>query len=572
VANPETAVRSRESGQGDRVWGSSSPEGSEQSVRDRWHPGTRWNLEPREAATLAAILIVTAAVYLPSLRNGWVWDDWVAIVGCDRLHSWSGIAKSFIYDSWWWRDPKHLPQSVYYRPLQATWFALNWMILGNHPVLWHLEKIALELIAVVLSFRVTQLLTRSTTIALLTAALFGLLPGNTESVVWAAAIGEPLSTALELGALCYLINRKPGRPRGLIMALTLYAGAMLSHETAILFPAIIALYVFLFEAGDERSDGEARTLATTRRIGLALRVSAPFVLVAIAYMCARVYALGFNSLFGVHFNFGGTMIVRGFIAAPPHYTPAQVLMTLPMVLITYLAVLALPAMAGPTHAVPWITHLQPLPSIYAAGLVLLGAIAFVLAWRSPYRRIYMFCAAWSLLTMAPALNLNNLFYLVDDRYLYAPSFGWSLAVAVAVLQIAAIGSRARKAVGVAMAVLLVAYMASMMKTERYWHDNISFFEREVEIAPYDWGFRSNLATAMNSAGDLEGAARQLERGTALAPNDAPLRLKLAKQYKRMGRELDFEREFEKFNELSSALVERRDAEQAADQSNPAAGP
>ena len=32
-------------------------------------------------------------------------------------------------------------------------------------------------------------------------------------------------------------------------------------------------------------------------------------------------------------------------------------MTLPMVLLTYLAVLAFPAVAGPTHAVDWITRI-----------------------------------------------------------------------------------------------------------------------------------------------------------------------------------------------------------------------
>ncbi len=129
------------------------------------------------------------------------------------------------------------------------------MILGNHPAAWHLEKIVVELIAVMLCFRLAQLLTRSTAIALLTAAIFGLLPANVEAVVWASAIGEPLSAIFEMGALCCLINREPGQrwSRGLVFALVLYAGALLSHETAVLFWLIVARLRF--------SDRRAKRLA-----------------------------------------------------------------------------------------------------------------------------------------------------------------------------------------------------------------------------------------------------------------------------------------------------------------------
>ena len=44
-------------------------------------------LEPREAAMLAGILLATAVLYLPSLRNGWVYDDPLQIVDNDLLHS-----------------------------------------------------------------------------------------------------------------------------------------------------------------------------------------------------------------------------------------------------------------------------------------------------------------------------------------------------------------------------------------------------------------------------------------------------------------------------------------------------
>jgi Tetratricopeptide repeat len=507
-----------------------------------------WGLSRREAAILGAIVFTTLVAYLPSLRNGWVFDDTSQIVQSHALHSWAGIGKSFIYDSWWFLNPRALPQSAYYRPLQATWFGLNYMMFGDQPWAFHLEKIVLQLICVMLAFRVAQLLARSTTIALLTAALFALLPANTESVVWVSAIGEPLSTTLELGALCCFIGRKPGWSRGLSLALLLYAGALLSHETAILFGAIIAAYVFLFEAGDESS--------TARRIVSSVRGCAPFVLLAILYMCARVNALGLHSLFGLH-QTATAGVVMGFVESRPHHSLAQILMTLPTVLIAYLGVLAIPPMAGPTHAIQWITHPRPIMFVSWAALLTLAAAALVLVWRSSNRRIYLFCAVWSIVTIAPALNLNALWYLVDDRYLYAPSFGLSLAAAVAAIQIATAGSRAQKAVGAAVAIFIAASVVFTMNLERYWYDDVAFFQRCVEITPDDPGYRVRLAASMNKAGDVEGAMRVLERGAVLDPDDVQIHLKLAQQYQMMGRVMDFQREFQKFNELSAARVMRQ---------------
>ena len=354
--------------------------------------------------------------------------------------------------------------------------------------------------------------------------------------------------AFELGSLICLVARKPGWSRGLIGALILYACAILTHESAILFPLIIAAYLLIVER---------------QRLLAALRICAPFVAVLTSYMCARLSVLGLRYLFAVHFEATGTGYVRGFETWRPHYSLVQVLMTLPQALLTYLAVLTIPAVAGPAHDVNWITHPQPAVFIDAALLIVLAAAAFILAWRSSNRHIYMFCASWLVLTMAPALNLNSLWWLVDDRYLYAPSFGWSLAVAVAAVELAAAGSRSRKAVGAALAAILALYIVSTMTTEHYWHDDVTFFRRSVEVAPRFADYRLKLAYALNEAGDREGAAQVLERGTALDPGDAHMHLRLAQQYQMMGRELDFMREFQKFSQLSGAMAQPKSAADAS---------
>jgi Tfp pilus assembly protein PilF len=88
---------------------------------------------------------------------------------------------------------------------------------------------------------------------------------------------------------------------------------------------------------------------------------------------------------------------------------------------------------------------------------------------------------------------------------------------------------------------------------------VTFFLRCVEIGPSVPDYRLKLAASQNKAGDREAAVRTYESAISLAPDDPHMHLMLAQQYQMMDREMDFEREFAKFNELSAAQTERQNA-------------
>ena len=113
------------------------------------------------------------------------------------------------------RDPSRLPQSAYYRPLEDTWFAANALVFGTHPAAWHLAKIVLHLVAVVLCFRVGQLLTGDVATGLLTAAIFGRHPGAGRSSRVGQLDSRTALDDLRAWALIFLIGRKPGWSGGL---------------------------------------------------------------------------------------------------------------------------------------------------------------------------------------------------------------------------------------------------------------------------------------------------------------------------------------------------------------------
>ena len=242
--------------------------------------------------------------------------------------------------------------------------------------------------------------------------------------MWVSAIGEPLSTAFELGALCCLINRKPGfgLSRGLVFALILYAGALLTHETAILFGAIVAAYVFLFEASEERPAGRIVSrgphLRAVRGSCGALHGCTPERAGGqFSFRCSSDQQLWHRAR---HYR-GQSASQLGRNPDDPAGGPARI------------SCRARGSMAGRSDSSDRLDYPSSTGGVSGVGCCgphcgdNVGA-----AWRSSHRRIYLFCAVWSVIPIAPALNLNALWDLVDDRYLYAPSFGWSLAVATAV--------------------------------------------------------------------------------------------------------------------------------------------
>ncbi len=184
---------------------------------------------------LAGVLLVTLLLYLRCLGSGFVFDDNLMVVKNAYIGSWSFFRISFSHDSWWYLDPLHLPASSYYRPLQDTWLGLHFHLFGLNPAGWHATMVALHLLVVWLVFRLASHLTGDRQAALLAAALFAVLPCHAEAVVWASAIPLPLAAAFELAALLLFIGRAQAPYRNWALAMLLYAGALLTHESAVMF-------------------------------------------------------------------------------------------------------------------------------------------------------------------------------------------------------------------------------------------------------------------------------------------------------------------------------------------------
>ena len=158
-------------------------------------------------------LAITLIVYLRCVGNAFVYDDNEMIVLNRFIGDFALVWKSFVNDSWWFRNPLKLPQSAYYRPLQDVWLAANFHLFGFAPPGWHLAIVAVHLIAVWLVFEIARELTDTRGLRFIAATLFGVLPIHAQAVVWPTAIPLPMSAMFELAALLVFIRRERGETR-----------------------------------------------------------------------------------------------------------------------------------------------------------------------------------------------------------------------------------------------------------------------------------------------------------------------------------------------------------------------
>ncbi|MFZ0887166.1 MAG: tetratricopeptide repeat protein [Candidatus Binataceae bacterium] len=476
----------------------------------------RW-LVKRESAAPAALLLATLLVYLRALADGFVSDDQALIVNNPNLAYWSFLWKSLFHDLLWFEDPAHLPITSHYRPLLLVWFGLNYHLFGLRPAWWHAAMVAAHLIVVYLVYKVALRLVSDRFAALSAALLFGLLAVHAEAVVWAAGFGLVMAGGFQLGAF-YLVMEPAHKQRGnWLCALSLYMAALFSHESAVVFPALVGAWAWflgpqpveeaqrLHTAGPRAGSLRfSRWMAAARRAAV---LAVPFALETALYMLARRMVLGF------------------WISDPRAPAAAGLredLLTLPRVIAAYLEMLSVPWSAGPAHGVTFVTSARAAAFLWPlAALVGIGALFWILVRNDPRRPLYLFCVAWVAIALAPVLSLGALVkdHLVHDNYLYLSSMGWCLMLGDLAARLERRGPLGRRLAwgGVGTAALVCA--AALWQVQALWHDDVTLSRYGARVFPNSVPWRIQLADSLVKRGDFAAAEREFERALSLDPAD-----------------------------------------------------
>jgi protein O-mannosyl-transferase len=196
------------------------------------------------AALLAAALAF--AVYLPSLRGGFLYDDQANIVANRSLREPAALGAIL----------RHEPA----RPLLNLSWALNHAVSAQRPWSYHLVNALIHAANAALAFSLLAWMSRregrahAGGIALFGACLFAVTPMAVEAVAYVSSRSTALCTLLTLGSLRLAVGGlEAGSRRRIAGGLVFFVLALLTKEEAASLPLLLILLdLFFLSRGDWR--------------------------------------------------------------------------------------------------------------------------------------------------------------------------------------------------------------------------------------------------------------------------------------------------------------------------------
>jgi len=439
---------------------------------------------------MGLVLLATAVVYGNSLWFEFTYDDQAQIIENRAITSASHIREYFTTHVWANIFPEALGN--YYRPVFLLWLLLNYKLFGLSPGGWHATNLLVHLLCTWLVFVLAKRLTKDDLIAVVAAFLFGIHPVHLESVAWVSGVTDPLMTFFIIAAFVTYLDsglvsnveeetstaKPPDRPvfrTPFFLSLLFFSLALLTKETAIVFPLLVLCYQLLMVRGT----------SPRRRLILIVRALIPYLILTGVYLIVRVKVLG----------------VLGHQITPLPIT--TVVLTIPYVLWFYVNHLVWPFPLSVFYETSYVSggwlFWGPL-----VGLIVLVTICFVLARQYP---VVLFLAGWILVPILPLLNLSQFYRgeIVHDRYLYLPSVGYCIILSVALIYV--IRNHARYKVP-AMALLCLIGAAYLLETVielPQWKNDLALYTHAAAVAPHSNLAINNYATALKFEGELDRA-------------------------------------------------------------------
>jgi protein O-mannosyl-transferase len=429
------------------------------------------------AILAAAVILAAAAIYIPTLKSPFLWDDVQLITHPLNM---GNNPYSFLFGS-----------GFYYRPLLSLSMLTDYSFWHLNPMGYHLTNILLHAINSLLVFLVGfRLMTskrmdpdnpataeegdRNTLLLSFFAAMFfALHPIHTESVAWVSGRTDILSTLFFLLAfVSFLEYAKERNAKALILSCLFFLFSLFSKENALSFIIVILAY------------------------GVAVRMPRKQLLVSLAALSVVIAVY-------IFLRQGG--IIKMMLVSPGSKeaflssgtTPNNFSPQLSGAVGYYLEKLFIPV------------NLNLMPEIPRGPVYLLiSLLPFVfggILWLAG-RRLEVFLIFWIIVTLLPSLLIlfSQIAAPIGERYLYLPSAGFSIFLA-------SILKKARKITVLVIigSGILIAYSVSTHERLNVWKDEVSLWADTVGKSPALATPRTNYAKALIEINEIDKAKNEL---------------------------------------------------------------
>lgn len=412
--------------------------------------------------SFSLIFALALGVYSSALSGQFIWDDDYLIRDNKYLTSWSNLPEILS------KDINSGADAVcgFYRPLQMLSYRFDYLFWKLEPAGYHLTNILLHALAAWLVFLLIEPAGGWLT-ALFTSMFFLTHPVQTEAVAYISGRADLLTAVFIFSAILF-----DGQKRSL--SLIAYSLALLSKESALVFPAILWAW---------------RRLVLKEECGLVKLL--PMLFISAVYLGLRA-----------------TVLV-------PWILPAEAGALLQRAPGIFAALL------GYFRALfwPWSgLHMEYGQRFFnwndPSVLKGLGVFATMIAGTAVAKRkrsLMFFGLTWFWIAWIPISGLFPLFAYMAEHWLYLPSPGLFLMAGIGL-------SKLKVKHAVILGVAMIALLSAMTYLQNfYWNDPVSFSRTTLKYAPGSYRAEYTLGLCYGAIGQKARAAAHYERAFKLNP-------------------------------------------------------
>lgn len=420
------------------------------------------------------VLVLSALAMAPSLFNGWTsLDD-------GDLTFDNPNVTSFNIKNIWLKS-----STAVYVPLTTSMMAVEYQLVKDNPMLYHLDNILLHLLVTWLVWYFVGMLRFPPAVSLFAALIFGVHPMHVESVAWATERKDVLYSVLYLCALIMYTDYAKIQGHWVNWPVTMrirmarakwwycYAALILSlfaKPMALSFP-LVALLMDWYVGRVDRW-----------RTRIAEKI--PFFLAAVIIAGVTFYDVTITN--------AGNRIpeledrILYWIASCMFY-PLKFFVPFKM---------------SPVYVFP--DHVNLANQYYQLNTTAMVMWVYAL-WIWRWHRAWIFANGFYILSAFFLWRTNaNDFHNVADRFMYLPSIGYCILAALAIDWMNAhLLLRLRYRIGRLLVVGVVAYMISAsMGLCRSWNSGYAMYKRALRVNPDNVWIRERLADEYRKANDF----------------------------------------------------------------------
>lgn len=454
------------------------------------------------------LLLISFVVYFNALHGDFVYDDKFQIVNNPWIRSVENMPVIFSKSVSSFQPGDIV--SNYYRPLMHVVYMLNYHLFGLKPWGFHLVNILFHCGASILVFLVIRMLLTGygnsaysghLSPPLIAAALFATHPIHTEAVTWIAGLPDVAFTFFYLFSFYLYARSRAILSANYLFSVLCFAIAALFKEPALTLPLLLFAYDYMFR--------ERKKVPLTDDV----KKYVPYLIIGAGYVALRIQALG------------------GF--APKNrrvvLSAYQDVINIFPLFARYLEKLLLPVNLNAFYVFHPIASLFELRGVLSLAVTVVFVVLLPVVFRK--NRTALMAFLFVIVPLLPVLYIpalgENAF---TDRYLYLPSVGYMLLLAIFLSWVREKMPRAVSSITIVFIVIGGLYSIGTIARNNVWKDSFSLWTDTVKKSPDSEIAHNYLGIVYRSQGKLDKAIAEYQTALQLNPTYAEPHYNLGNAY------------------------------------------